>query len=112
MFCRVGLSFSSTCMYFEINIALIIRATNKEEPNTTERVIGKNIRKLPSTPGHKPNGKKAASVVAVEAIIGQATSPIPCFTASILGKIGRASCRDRAEWARGGEKTNEKRKGL
>ena len=37
----------------------------------------------PIIPGHKAKGTKAANVVAVEAIIGQATSPIPFFVASI-----------------------------
>jgi hypothetical protein len=38
----------------------------------------------PITPGHKPSGIKAATVVAVEMIIGNAISPIPVFAAFIL----------------------------
>ena len=38
----------------------------------------------PITPGHIPNGTNAATVVAVEIIIGNAISPIPFFAASNL----------------------------
>ena len=38
---------------------------------------------LPTVPGHNANGIKAAKVVAVEEITGQAISPIPIFEASI-----------------------------
>ena len=40
---------------------------------------------FPTIPSHRTNGKNAAKVVAVEAIIGIATSPTPCLVASILG---------------------------
>ena len=60
-------------------------ATNKEDPNTTESVIGRYIINSPITPGQSPRGIKAAIVVAVEIIIGIAISLIPCFAASILG---------------------------
>ena len=36
---------------------------------------------LPIVPGHNPNGKKAAKVVAVDAMIGQAISPTPSIAA-------------------------------
>ena len=61
-------------------------ATNNDENNTTESVIGKYIINLPIVPGHNPNGKKAAKVVAVEAIIGQAISPTPSIAACFLVK--------------------------
>ena len=79
------ISFSSTCINCDVSIELMISATNREEPKTIESVIGKITINLPMVPGHKPNGKNAASVVAVEAIIGQAISPKPCLAALILG---------------------------
>ena len=36
---------------------------------------------FPIVPGHNPKGKKAARVVAVEAIMGHAISPIPSIEA-------------------------------
>ena len=59
-------------------------ATNKEEPKTTDNVMGKITINCPIIPGHKPKGIKAATVVAVEIIIGKAISPIPFLAASIL----------------------------
>ena len=56
---------------------VITRATKSEDPNTIIRVIGKYCINSPIIPGHKASGTKAARVVAVEAMIGQATSPIP-----------------------------------
>ena len=47
-------------------------------------VIGKYRIKLPTNPGQKTIGKNAAKVVAVEAIIGRATSPVPLLAASML----------------------------
>ncbi len=58
-------------------------ATNNEDPKTTESVIGSIIINSPIIPGHKPKGIKAATVVAVEIIIGKAISPIPFLAASI-----------------------------
>ena len=40
--------------------------------------------KSPIIPGHKPNGINAATVVAVEMIIGKAISLIPFLAASTL----------------------------
>ena len=48
-----------------------------------ERVIGRIIINCPITPGQSPNGIKAATVVAVEMIIGNAISPIPFLAASL-----------------------------
>ena len=39
---------------------------------------------LPILPGHNPSGINAATVVAVEIIIGKAISEMPFFVASIL----------------------------
>ena len=61
---------------------VITKATNKEEPKTIINVMGKYCMNSPIIPGHNANGTKAAKVVAVEAIIGHATSPIPFFVAS------------------------------
>ena len=57
-----------------------------EEPNTTDSVIGKQTINSPITPGHIPKGINAATVVAVEIIIGNAISPIPFLAASTLFK--------------------------
>ena len=72
----------SNFMNEAINTGLITNATNKDELNVTIKVIGKNFINSPIIPGQNANGKKAANVVAVDAIIGQATSPTPCFVAS------------------------------
>ena len=72
-------------MYKEISIGLIIRATNSEELKTIIKVIGSHCMNFPTIPSHKISGKNAARVVAVDAIIGNATSPTPCFVASNLG---------------------------
>ena len=58
-------------------------ATNSDEPNTTDKVIGKKIINCPITPGQVPSGTNAATVVAVEMIIGIAISPIPFLAASM-----------------------------
>ena len=47
--------------------------------------MGNHCINFPTIPSHKTSGKKAAKVVAVEAIIGKATSPTPCLVASSLG---------------------------
>ena len=70
-------------MNFETSIELKKMATTREEPRTIESVIGKKIINSPITPGQKPKGRNAATVVAVEIIIGYAISPIPFFAASM-----------------------------
>ena len=57
-------------MNFETSIELKKIATTRDEPKTIDSVIGKKIINSPITPGQKPKGKKAATVVAVEIIIG------------------------------------------
>src|SRR6056297_2259662 len=73
---------SSTLIKAEVNTGLITSATNREEVNTTISVIGKYCIKLPTRPGQKAKGKNAASVVAVDTIMGTATSPAPYLAAS------------------------------
>ncbi len=75
----------STFINKEVKTGLITNATNKDELNTMMSVIGRYFIKLPMIPGQKASGINAARVVAVEAIIGQATSPAPCFAASSGG---------------------------
>ena len=75
---------SSIFIIFETKTELKKIATNNDEPNTTERVIGKNTINFPILPGQSPRGIKAAIVVAVEIIIGNAISDIPFLVASIL----------------------------
>ncbi len=87
-----GKSLSSAVINREVSIALITKATKSEDPKTTDKVIGKYIINLPIIPGQKPSGAKAATVVAVEAIIGHAISPTPCLAAS-LGDIPSANKR-------------------
>ena len=56
------------------------RATKSEEAKTIISVIGRNFMNSPMIPGHSAKGINAATVVAVDDIIGQATSPTPCTT--------------------------------
>ena len=58
-------------------------ATKREEPSTTERVIGKKIMNSPIMPGHMPRGTNAATVVRVEIMMGRAISPIPFLAAEM-----------------------------
>ena len=60
-------------------------ATNNEELRTIISVMGNHCINFPIIPSHKISGKNAARVVAVEAIIGKATSPTPSFAALIRG---------------------------
>ena len=55
--------------------------TNNEDPRTMIRVIGKNFINSPIIPGQKAREMNAAKVVAVELIIGKATSPTPFLAA-------------------------------
>jgi hypothetical protein len=70
-------------MNLETKTELKKMATNKDDPKTTDNVMGKYIMNSPITPGHIPRGINAATVVNVETIIGNAISPIPFFAASI-----------------------------
>src|SRR6056297_363011 len=81
--CFLVSSFSPTCINCETNMEFINMATNKEEPSTTDNVMGKKIINSPIMPGQVPNGTKAATVVAVDMIMGMAISPIPFLAASL-----------------------------
>ena len=59
-------------------------ATNNDAVKVTVKVIGKYFINFPIVPGHNANGKNAIKVVAVEAITGQAISPIPILEAVTL----------------------------
>ncbi len=58
-------------------------ATNRDEPKTMDKVIGSITINCPIIPGQRPKGINAATVVAVEMIIGKAISPIPFLAASV-----------------------------
>ena len=80
----IGILVSSIFIIFETSTELKNIATSKDEPKTTESVIGKKTINFPILPGHNPNGINAAIVVAVEIIMGNAISDIPFFVASTL----------------------------
>ena len=67
---------SSIFINLETKTELKKTATSNEEQSTTESVIGKKIINFPILPGHSPSGINAATVVAVEIIIGKAISEI------------------------------------
>ena len=54
---------------------MITNATKSEEDKTVIKVSGKYFMNSPKSPGQNASGKNAARVVAVEAMIGKATSP-------------------------------------
>ncbi|CAI8349269.1 MAG: Uncharacterised protein [Cryomorphaceae bacterium] len=72
---------SSTFINAAVRPGLITSATNSEEESTVITVSGKYFMNSPKRPGQKASGKNAASVVAVDAMIGKATSPAPSFAA-------------------------------
>ena len=74
---------SSTFISAEVSPGLMTKATNSEEESTVINVSGKYFMNSPKRPGQKASGRKAANVVAVEAMIGKATSPAPSFAASM-----------------------------
>ena len=78
-----GISTSSIVINWDTSTELKKIATNKEDPNTIESVIGSIIINCPITPGHSPRGINAATVVAVEIMIGNAISLIPFLAASL-----------------------------
>ena len=47
-------------------------AISSDAVSVASRVIGRYFMNSPTTPGQNTSGRKAASVVAVEAVIGQA----------------------------------------
>ena len=74
---------SSTFISAEVSPGLMTRATKRDDESTVISVNGRYFMNSPNRPGQKASGKKAAKVVAVEAIIGKATSPAPSLAASI-----------------------------
>ena len=74
--------FSSTFIKEAVSTGLMTNATNNEEPNTVINVIGNQNINSPIIPGQTAKGRNAANVVAVEAIMGIATSPTPYLAAS------------------------------
>ena len=54
---------------------LITKATKREDPNVTIKVMGRFLINFPTTPGQNKRGKKGASVVKVPANTGKNTSP-------------------------------------
>ena len=74
---RTFISASSTRMYRLVNMGLMTKAMNSEEDKTMMRVIGRYFINSPMMPGQMAKGRNAANVVAVEAMMGQATSPTP-----------------------------------
>ena len=74
---RTFISASSMRMYRLVNMGLMTRATNSEDDSTMISVNGRYCMNWPMMPGQMANGRKAASVVAVEAMMGHATSPTP-----------------------------------
>ena len=72
-----GIFLSSTLMYCETRTELKKIATNKEDPKTVDRVMGNNFIKSPIIPGQRPKGMNAATVVAVDMMMGYAISLIP-----------------------------------
>ena len=64
------------------SVGTMIRPTNSDDESVMIRVRGKNFMNSPTMPGQNVIGKNAANVVAVDAMIGQATSPVAIFAAS------------------------------
>jgi len=60
-------------------------ATKRLEKRVTIRVMGKYFMNSPMIPGQKSMGKKAARVVIVDPITGQATSPVARIAADTVG---------------------------
>ena len=70
---------------YKIVMYLKIKATKSDELSTIISVIGKYFINSPMIPDQKANGKNAARVVAVEAIIGIAISPTAYLVALKMG---------------------------
>ena len=61
---------------------LITSATKSDAVSVTISVAGRYDMNSPMIPGQKSIGKKAATVVSVEVVTGQATSAVPSIAAS------------------------------
>jgi len=64
---------------------LMISATNSELLSVMISVMGRYFMKSPISPGQNSMGEKAAMVVAVEVMTGQATSLVPFIDACTRG---------------------------
>ena len=80
-FIRFFFSVSSNFIKKEVKTGLITKATNNELDSTIIKVIGKYFMNSPIMSFQNIKGKNAAKVVAVDAIIGTATSPTPSLEA-------------------------------
>ena len=60
---------------------IITSATNNDDVNTIISVIGRNFMNSPTISFQNARGRNAASVVAVDTIMGTAISPTACFAA-------------------------------
>ena len=67
-----------------VKTGFITKPTKREDPRTRINVIGRYFINSPKMPGQRANGTNAAKVVAVDAIMGHATSPTPYLAASNL----------------------------
>ena len=65
----------------DVNTGLITKATNNDEESTMIRVIGRYLKNSPIRLGQNMRGMNAATVVAVDAMIAVATSPVPSLDA-------------------------------
>ena len=71
-------------MNFAANTGLSTNATKSDDERTMISVTGRYLMKLPTIPGQNISGKNAASVVAVDEIMGIAISLVPFLTAFSL----------------------------
>ena len=78
---RGGAGSSSSRRNIAHSVGTITSATNRELESATMSVDGRSFMNSPTWPGQKRSGAKAASVVAVAAITGMATSPVAFFAA-------------------------------
>src|SRR5690554_4126031 len=83
LFFDFSLSSFSIPINSEVSTGLITKATNREEDNTIIKVMGRNFMNSPIISSQKASGKNAESVVNVEVMMGQATSPTPSLAARI-----------------------------
>ena len=72
---------SSSVMYIEHSVGMIVSATNSDDASVMISVLGRKPMNSPTIPGQNISGAKAANVVAVEPITGSATSAVAFFAA-------------------------------
>ena len=73
----------SSFMNIAQRVGTMTSATKSELVSVTMRVLGRKPMNSPTSPGQKRSGAKAASVVAVAAMMGTATSPVAFLAASV-----------------------------